>query len=378
MAHSGRVVGLGFLPLRGAPYHHCSGSGAQTIRQVERMKAMSHRRTIRVIQCGLGPIGLMITRLLTERPGVRIAGAVDVDAEKIGRDAGTLAGRRKPLGVTVKGLDDLDALLRQVQPAVAVVATTSSFENAFPLLLRLVTAGVGVVSTCEELAFPWETHPRLAKRLDAAARAKGVAVLGTGVNPGFLMDFLPLALTGVCREVRSIRVERYQDAAFRRLPFQRKIGAGLTPAEFRRKVAEGTLRHVGLTESMRMIAARLGWKLERAQDAIRPVIATRRVATPRLTIEKGRALGVEQTGRAWANGREVITLAFRACVGQPEPRDRVVIEGTPRIDATLAGGVNGDEATCAIVANAIPAIVGARPGLRTMADMDLVCCSAVS
>ncbi len=323
---------------------------------------------IRVIQYGLGPIGNRVTRYLCERSAFRIVGAIDIDPEKVGRDVGDLAGLA-PIGVQVSA--DADAVLQQ-EADVVVLTTTSSLERAKEQILQIVSHGLPVVSTCEELSYPWRTQPALAQEIDRAARDKGVAVLGTGVNPGFLMDLLPIVFTGICQDVRSILVERFQDARFRRLPFQRKIGAGLTVEEFHEKVREGTLRHVGLTESMHMIASRMGWELERTEDIIEPVVASTRVSAGELVIEPGYCLGVNQTGHGYRNGREVITLRFRATIGEPEPRDRIRIEGTPVIESVIPGGVNGDIATCAITANAIPVVLRARPGLRTMADIEPV------
>jgi 4-hydroxy-tetrahydrodipicolinate reductase len=217
--------------------------------------------------------------------------------------------------------------------------------------------------------YPWLTSPSLAKEIDVAAQEKGVSVLSTGVNPGFLMDFLPLVMTGVCRDVEKVTVERIQDAQFRRLPFQKKIGAGLTVQEFEERAKAGNLRHVGLTESMHLLASGLGWKLDRTEDIIEPVIASREVATANLTIEPDKALGVNQIGRGYIGDKELITLVFRATIGEPEPRDRVLIQGTPSIDMAIEQGVNGDTATCAIIVNAIPVVIQAPAGLRTMADI---------
>jgi 2,4-diaminopentanoate dehydrogenase len=190
------------------------------------------------------------------------------------------------------------------------------------------------------------------------------------VNPGFLMDFLPLVMTGVCRDVQKVTVERIQDAQYRRLPFQKKIGAGLTEREFEERVKAGNLRHVGLTESMHLLASGLGWKLDRTEDIIEPVIASQKVATANLTIEPNKALGVNQVGRGYIGDKELITLVFRATIGEPKPRDRVFIQGTPSIDMAIEEGVNGDTATCAIIVNAIPVVIQAPAGLRTMADIN--------
>ncbi|MDI6707461.1 MAG: dihydrodipicolinate reductase [Firmicutes bacterium] len=325
---------------------------------------------IKVIQYGLGPIGIKLTQYLVDKPAMEIVGAVDIDPKKVGADIGELAGLPEPLGIIVTG--DAETLLGEVEADVVALTTTSSLEKIKPLVMEILSHGVNVVTTCEELSYPWLTNPQISGEIDVAAREKNVSVLSAGVNPGFLMDFLPIAVTGVCRQVKRITVERIQDAQFRRIPFQKKIGAGLTVEQFQERVREGTLRHVGLTESIHMIAAKMGWRLDKAEDIISPIIADEKVVAGGLTVEAGKVLGVQQIGRGIVQGEERITLVFRASIGEKDPRDRVVIEGTPDIDMVIKGGVNGDIATCAIVANAIPAVVGARPGLRTMADIEVV------
>ena len=319
------------------------------------------------MQVGLGPIGALVTRYAVQRNACEIVGAVDADPDKIGLELGEVAGLRRPLNIRVAG--DVASVLNQVPADVAVLTTTSSVERIAPQVEALLAWGVHIVSTCEELSYPWVTHPDIAQRLDEAAQDRGLAVLSTGVNPGFLMDLLPLVLTGVCQEVRSITVERIQDATPRRLPFQRKIGAGLTSEAFAGHVQAGTLRHVGLTESMHMIAGAIGWTLDSAEETIAPVIAEERIETSDLIIEPGQAQGVSQWGYGYHKGRKAISLIFRAAVGEPRSYERIRIEGTPDIDMRIEGGVNGDVATGAIVVNAIHAIRSARPGLRTMADM---------
>jgi 4-hydroxy-tetrahydrodipicolinate reductase len=265
--------------------------------------------------------------------------------------------------------DDSAKLLSDVYADVVVLTTTSSLEEIRPQVMEIVSHGKNVVSTCEELMYPWLTNPSVAREIDSVAKEHNVSVLSTGVNPGFLMDFLPLAMTGICRDVKKVTVERVQDAQFRRVPFQKKIGAGLTVGEFEEKVKEGNLRHVGLTESLHLVASRLRWELDRTEDIVEPVISTQPVVTENRTIEPGRALGVNQIGRAYVDNKEVITLVFRASIGEPDPRDRILIQGNPDIDMAIRKGVNGDTATCAIIVNAIPVVIQAPPGLRTMADI---------
>ena len=324
-------------------------------------------KKIRVIQYGLGPIGCTIAQYLTERDHLEIVGAIDSDPKKIGTDLGHLAELNASLGLQVTA--DSRDLLERVDADVVVLTTTSSLEKIRPQIMEIISCGKNVVSTCEELMYPWVTNPEVAREIDGSAKEHKVSVLSTGVNPGFLMDFLPLVMTSICREVKKVTVERIQDAQFRRVPFQEKIGAGLSGQEFERRVREGSLRHVGLTESMHLIATRLGWTLDRTEDVVDPVLADKPVVTENRTIEPGKALGVNQIGRGYVNSREVITLIFRASIGELEPRDRIVIQGSPDIDMAITKGVNGDTATCAIVVNAIPVVIQAQPGLRTMADI---------
>ena len=328
-------------------------------------------KKIKVVQMGLGPIGNKATLYLAERENLQIVGAVDADPAKVGKDVGVLAGLA-PLGVAVK--PDIAQALAGQSADVVLLTTSSALTRIADQLKQVLPFGVHVVSSCEELSYPWQTNPAVAGEIDELAKKHGVSVLSTGVNPGFLMDFLPIAMTGVCKSVRQVTVERIQDATFRRIPFQKKIGAGLTQAEFQAKVEQGVLRHVGLTESVQMIASRLGWRLDSTSDEITPVVAETDVPLGDGVIEAGKVLGVRQIGRGIVNGREAITLFFRAAIGEPESRDRIIIDGEPSIDSCIKGGVNGDVATCAILVNAIPAVMKARPGLRTMADIEPLAC----
>jgi 4-hydroxy-tetrahydrodipicolinate reductase len=323
-------------------------------------------KPIRILHIGLGPLGQMLGPYLTEKENLQLVGAVDVDPAKTGRDLGTLYNLDRPLDVAVGG--KLDAGMTN-DADVAVLTTVSELRALFPTLEQLIEGGLHVVSTCEELAYPWIAEPELARRIDDLARVNRVSVLGTGVNPGFLMDFLPTAATAVCRNVDSILIERIQNASLRRLPFRQKIGAGLSVESFDERVRCRQIRHVGLTQSMHMVASGLGWRLDKTEDIVEPVVARTVVRGEDWSVRAGDTTGVNQTGRGYAGNREVLTLVFRASVGETHPRDRIHILGTPEIDLTIAGGINGDVATCSIVTNAIPVIHHAPPGLRTMVDI---------
>ena len=249
------------------------------------------------------------------------------------------------------------------------MTTVSSLASLEPLVATLARAGIHTISTCEELLYPWNTQAQVAGRIDKLCREHAVVCLGTGINPGYLMDYLPTVLTGLCRSVSAVRVTRLQDASIRRIPFQEKIGAGLTLDEFEKKRREGTLRHVGLPESIDFLANRLGWRLDRNTESLEPVIAEQDVRTGYRPIAKGMARGVHQVGRGFVGDIEVITLTFHAAVGEPEAYDEVEVEGDPPIRSRIQGGVNGDIATCSVTLNAIQSVLSAKPGLRTMGDI---------
>jgi 4-hydroxy-tetrahydrodipicolinate reductase len=325
--------------------------------------------SIRVLHVGLGPIGAAVARLVASRRGLRIVAAVDIDASKVGRDVGEVIDLGRRLRVTVT--ERVDAAIAATKPDVAVLCTSSRLAVVRPQFEAILKRRVPIVTTTEEAAYPAPYNRRLARRLDEAARRAKVAVLGTGVNPGFTMDALPIALSAVCERVDRIEVRRVQDARIRRLPFQRKIGAGLTPAEFRRKVEDGSVRHVGFSESIQMIADAMGWKVDRITDTVAPKIAARGVGSDLLTVAAGQVCGIIQDGVGYVNGERRITLRLEAYLGAPESYDSVLIEGSPRIHSTIAGGVHGDIATAAMTVNAIPAVIDAAPGFRTMRDMPL-------
>lgn len=326
---------------------------------------------LRIVQIGMGPLGQMLTPYLHERKSLSITGAIDINPDIVGKDLGTHSKLQNPIGIPIS--NDLDTALNNAD--VAVVTTVSEFERLAPLLEKICAKGVNVVSTCEELSYPWVTQPALSEKIDALAKAKNVAILGTGINPGFLMDFLPTAITGVCRSIDSVHVYRIQDASFRRLPFRQKIGAGLNTEEFRQRVETKKIRHVGLTESMHMIAARLGWTLDRTEDIVEPVIAKKDVVGDDWKVKAGLATGVNQMGYGYVGDKRVITLEFRAAVGQDNPEERVHIEGSPTFDLTIPGGINGDAGTCSVITNAIPVVATASPGLHTMVDIPPLSCA---
>jgi 4-hydroxy-tetrahydrodipicolinate reductase len=317
-----------------------------------------------IIQLGLGPIGQRLTRYLSEREGIQVVGAVDPDPDKVGRDLGEHA-EIENMGISISS--DLKSCPNIGQANIAVISTVSSLEKIETQIQDAAGYGLDIVSTCEELSHPWQTQPRLAHRIDGYCKEKHIACVGTGVNPGFLMDFLPSVLTSVCREVKHIKVERVQDARPRRKPFRDKIGAGLTESEFEEK-REG-IRHVGLSESVYLIADAMNWELTNVDEVLEPIQADSAINTESGTVRPGNVTGVRQVALGLQNEREMIRLVFEAAVGIEKSHDSIYITGNPTFSSTIDGGINGDIATSAIIVNAIRAIRNASPGLKTMLDI---------
>ena len=319
---------------------------------------------IRALLYGMGPIGLMVGRQLATRDGFRIVGAVDVDPAKVGRDVGEVAGLPRPLRVKID--PDAPRALKRTKPDVVVLCTSSSVRAVMPQIEQVLKAKVPIVTTTEELSYPVRRNASLARAIDAMAKRAKVAVLSTGVNPGFVMDALPITLTVACERIDTIAVDRIQDARTRRLPFQQKIGAGLSPEQFTREVGRGYIRHVGLSESISMIADALGWHLDRITDEVEPKIADATVESEFLAVDAGYVSGIVQEGVGYRHDTPVIRLHMEAYFGAPQSYDEVRIQGVPRLTLRIPGGVPGDVATASIVVNSIPKVLAARPGLQTM------------
>lgn len=313
----------------------------------------------------------MIARSLLQREGVEVVGAIDMAENKVGRDLGSILKLGRDVRVPVS--KDAASVLSETKPTVVVHATSSYLKDVFPQLEGIVKSGANIVSTCEELSYPYYSEPKLAEELDALAKKHKVTVLGTGINPGFLMDTLVITLTAVCQKVEAVKAVRVMNAATRRVPFQKKIGAGLSVEDFHRAITEERITgHVGLEQSISMIAAALGWKLEHIEvDPVEPVIAEKTVRSEAVRVREGYAAGLRQTAKGVRDGREVIVLDFQAYVGAEEEYDSVLIKGLPNVNQKISPCVHGDISTVAMIVNSIPKVVNAPPGLFTMKDLPI-------
>lgn len=326
---------------------------------------------IRTIHYGIGAMGAEVVRLAVNRPDIEIVGAIDTHPAKASRDLGEAAGVGRTLGITVSY--EPEPILKDVYADLVVHSTGSSLTSVYPQIMSIVSAEKSVISSCEELAFPWVRYPEIARKLDRRARETGVRILGTGVNPGFVMDLLPLMLATACQQVKSIHASRIVDVASRRMQLQSKVGVGLTLQGFQRAAAEGGIGHVGLRESALMIADTLSWRLDDITETMEPVLAQEKRKTDYFSVERGDVAGVRQSARGLMGGREVVRLDLEMSLAAKDPHDAIEIDGKPPIKVIIPGGVPGDLATAAIMTNCIPAVARSRMvGLLSMRDMPLV------
>jgi 4-hydroxy-tetrahydrodipicolinate reductase len=330
------------------------------------------RDRIRVLILGTGQMGAAIARLVLEKQGLDLVGAYGRRARRAGMDLGRAIGLERDLGIAIGS--DLDDVIERAQAQVAIQATCSKLDEAWAEISVLLRHGVAVISIAEEMAYPACRSPVIADEMHRLALAQGVAVVGTGINPGFVLDLLVIALTGVCSQIESITATRVNDLS----PYGPAVltaqGVGLTPEAFERGVKDGSLAgHFGFAQSINMIAAALGWDIERIEESRKPIVSHTRRETPFITVKSGHVAGCLHTAVAFREDRPVITLIHPQQI-QPhlegvETGDVIEIVGTPNVKLAGSPEIPGGQGTAAIAVNMIPRVLNAAPGLYTMADL---------
>lgn len=328
-----------------------------------------HQR-VKVVQYGIGSIGVSCLKtVLSKSKHIELVGVIDIDPLKVGKDVADILGLPTKTGVLVSS--NAAAVLSSTKPDVVLHTTSSFFARMYDQLILCASHGANVVSSTEELAHPYDRHPEISAELDKVAKENGVTLLGTGVNPGYAMDALAMMATGVCNSVKSITVNREVNAGLRRLPLQQKVGAGITEQAFAEKKATGMFGHIGLVESIRMIADGMGWSITKIVEQLDPVISPKRVETPFLVVEKGQVAGIHHYAHGYDGDELIITLDLKMFVGAENPRDEVIAESDPPMNLLVKGGIFGDTATVATLINSIPLVMKANPGLKTAIDIAL-------
>jgi hypothetical protein len=323
---------------------------------------------IKAVLWGLGAMGSGIALLLEEK-GVEIVGAIDV-APKVGKDLGDILGSGK-IGVTVED-DPAKALARE--PDLAIICTASFVKDVFPHIKSALEYGANVITIAEEMAYPWAADNELAHEMDCLAREAGKTILGTGINPGFILDTLVLALTGVCREVRHIHAKRINNLAPFGPTVMRTQGVGITPEEFQEGLRMGSVvGHVGFRQSAMLIGRGLNWDIERVVEEKQPIISRVERRTRYAHVLPGNVAGCRHIARAYSGGKEVILLEHpqQICPEAEgvETGDYINVDGDPPVNLAIKPEIPGGIGTTAIAVNMIPQVLVSPPGLVTMADL---------
>jgi len=323
---------------------------------------------IRVAVYGLGPIGILIAKETLKKKDLNLVAAFDIDPLKIGKDLGDIIGVEEKIGIYVD--DDANALQTLKNSGVKVVlhSTSTYLDKNYTQIVKCIEAGANVISTSETLSNPWVRYPELATLLDELAKKYCISIIGTGINPGFIFDTLPIVMTSVCTEVNNIHVIRSLDASKRRYSFQKKYGLGLKVDDFKDKMEKGELTaHTGYSESINLIANALGVNLDKIIEGQEPLIAKKDMKTQFFNVREGQVSGIHGFGVGFLKEKEFIKIELSAEVDGVE-FEEVTIEGTPPIK-WRSSGISGDIATAAMVINMIPKILTSKPGLRRMCDI---------
>jgi 4-hydroxy-tetrahydrodipicolinate reductase len=315
---------------------------------------------------GLGFIGQEVARAALQSEEVELVGAVDLSPSLVGKKLSDLL--KVPAG-TFAVQREVKKALGDRKGAVLLHATGSRLPQVMDQLLDAMELGLSIVSSCEELSFPWLKHAPLAEKLEKAAKKAGVSVLGTGVNPGFVLDRLVATFAQATGVVHRVKATRVVDARTRREALQRKVGGGLTEEEFLKLVDAEKLGHVGLLESCALTALGVGIDCDDFEEEILPVIADEDIEGGAFKVKKGQVAGIYQSAVGLSDGQERVRLELTIAQGAEDPGDRVEIEGEPKLVLHVPGGVAGDRATANLMVNAAPRVSAAEPGLLTVLEL---------
>ena len=325
------------------------------------------QQKIKVAQFGLGPIGIESAKLAAEKDWIEVVGGIDIDPEKIGKSLGEVTGHHRLTDARV--FKTFEELADKAKPDIVLHTAGSKADAAIQQIKPMAQRGVSVVSSCEELLVPKFRAPKLADELDAICKKHDARVLGTGVNPGFVMDVLPVCMTGVSRTVTHIYCERVVNASTRRQPLQKKIGSGMNPDEMRRLFKEGKTGHAGFLESLALIGHAMNWTFTDTYELFEPVIAPYDIKTKFFDVKKGQCCGIHQIVVGKVGDVQRVHMDLKMYLDARDPHDAIKITGEPPLEVRINGGVAGDHATVASLINAIPRVLKAPPGVLLMTDI---------
>ncbi len=329
-------------------------------------------KNIQIAIWGFGAMGAGMAKMLSKKTGADIAAVCDLHPERVGKSIGEILNIERWTDVIIE--NDIEKALEGKSIDLCLLATDSFTKGAFKKLKTIMEKGINVITTAEEMAYPKAQEPHLAQEIDAIAKANGVTVLGTGINPGMIMDLLVVCLTGCMEEVTHVEAKRINSLSPFGVTVMDEQGVGITETEYYRRVAEGKLAgHVGFNESINMIADAIGWKVERFEQQMSPILTTVDRKSTYGFAAAGNLAGINMTGQGFVDGEVKIDMVHPQQI-EPEVEgthtgDYITLKGSPEVNMSITPEVDGGIGTIAMCVNMIPHVINSRPGLRTMIDL---------
>ena len=329
---------------------------------------------VKVAIWGFGAMGSGIAKVLLNKKGVDIVGVCDIHPARVGKSIFELLGVERGDRADVTVNPEIKEVVHDGNCDICVLATDSFTRKAFDKIKYIVSQKVNVVATAEEMSYPKAQEPELAAEMDRLAKENGVSILGTGINPGLMMDLLAVCLSGCMTDVEKVTCRRVNSLSPFGPAVMEEQGVGLTVEAFMKGVEDGTLAgHVGFAESVGMIAEALGWNVEKFEQQMKPIVTSVDRKSPYGFAKAGDVAGVNMTGQGYVDGQVKIDMIHPQQI-EPEMEgthtgDYIVLEGTPKVNMSIQPEVDGGIGTIAMVVNMIPHVINARPGLKTMLDL---------
>ncbi|MCL4407493.1 MAG: 2,4-diaminopentanoate dehydrogenase [Thermotogae bacterium] len=327
----------------------------------------------RVLVWGIGAMGSGIVKDILKKKTLELVGVVETGRKEL---EGKSLGDYLEVKSDIKISSDAKKAILSLDPDLVIIATTSFVPTVFPMIKASVENSANVITLAEEMAYPWVDYPELSHRMDSMAKNHNVSILGTGINPGFVLDTLILSLTGTCLDVKKIKAQRINDLSPFGAEVMRTQGVGTTVKAFEDGIRSGKIvGHVGFRQSISMIADALGWELGKIEEEREPIISKTHRETPYAKVEPGQVAGCKHVGRGIVGGEVKIELIHPQQI-HPEAEnvktgDFIQIEGDPNISLEIKPEIPGGKGTMAMAVNMIPKVIEARPGLLTMKDMQI-------
>lgn len=327
---------------------------------------------VRVIIWGIGAMGRGMADLMLKKKGFEIVGVVARGA-KLGKSMyeflETPRGDRPDVLLTAA-----DDTIKPGAADIVLLCTDSFVKGAFDKIKMCIENGLNVISSAEQMAFPKAAEPELAAEIDRLAKQHKVSVLGTGINPGLIMDLLVVIFTGACESVDHVLSRRVNSLSPFGPAVMEEQGIGITVEEFIKKRDEGNLAgHVGFVESINMIAEAIGWKVDRVEQSMEPIVTEVDRKSPYGFAKAGNVAGCAMKGFGYVDGEVKIEMdhpqQIEPQLGGVDTGDYVVIKGVPEVNMANKPEIPGGIGTIAMCVNMIPHVINARPGLKTMLDL---------